>query len=115
MVARWFILMPKIAIRVDFGGPWNGKCWYFLYDHLGNFTAAWYILWSSGTVCGHLIYFFTFLYVWTKKNLAIHICLLRQSFMEWLNLEGFGDKKNLAALFTRLFYFTTSRMYFCKN
>jgi hypothetical protein len=22
-----------------------------------------------------------------------HICLLRQSFMEWLNLEGIGDKK----------------------
>jgi hypothetical protein len=26
-VARWFILRPKIPIRVDFGGPWNGQCW----------------------------------------------------------------------------------------
>jgi hypothetical protein len=23
-----------------------------------------------------------------------HICQYRQSFMEWLNLEGIGDKKN---------------------
>jgi hypothetical protein len=27
--ARWFILRPKIPIWVYFGGPWNGKCWYF--------------------------------------------------------------------------------------
>jgi hypothetical protein len=25
-VARWFIFKPKIAIWVNFGGPWNGKC-----------------------------------------------------------------------------------------
>jgi hypothetical protein len=31
-VARWFILKPKIHIWVQFGGPWNGKCWcmYFI-------------------------------------------------------------------------------------
>jgi hypothetical protein len=23
----------------------------------------------------------------------VHVCLLRQSFLEWLNLEGIGDKK----------------------
>jgi hypothetical protein len=39
-VARWFILRPKIPISIHFGGPWNGKCWYILwqfgiiYDHL---------------------------------------------------------------------------------
>jgi hypothetical protein len=29
-VARWFVFKPKIAIWVNFGGPWNGKCWYLL-------------------------------------------------------------------------------------
>jgi hypothetical protein len=29
-VARLFIFEPKIPIWVDFGGPWNGKCWYIL-------------------------------------------------------------------------------------
>jgi hypothetical protein len=29
-VARWFIFKPKIPIWVYFGGPWYGKCWYFL-------------------------------------------------------------------------------------
>jgi hypothetical protein len=39
-VARWFIFKPKIPIWVNFGGPWNGKCWYILgpygifYSHL---------------------------------------------------------------------------------
>jgi hypothetical protein len=39
-VARWFIFKPKIRICVDFGGHWNGKCWYILspleifYGHL---------------------------------------------------------------------------------
>jgi hypothetical protein len=27
------------------------------------------------------------------KPLKNNICLYRQSFMEWLNLEGIGDKK----------------------
>jgi hypothetical protein len=29
----------------------------------------------------------------TPKKQGSIICLLRQSFMEWLNLEGIGDKK----------------------
>jgi hypothetical protein len=29
-VARWFIFKPNIPIWVNFGGPWNGKCWYIL-------------------------------------------------------------------------------------
>jgi hypothetical protein len=59
-VARWFILRPKIPIWVYFGGPWNGKCWYILrsfdiiYDNLVKYMAVWYSFW----------------YVWTKKNLA---------------------------------------------
>jgi hypothetical protein len=30
MVAKWHIFKPKIPIRVNFGEPWNGKCWYVL-------------------------------------------------------------------------------------
>jgi hypothetical protein len=30
---------------------------------------------------------------WILQASNPHICLLRQSFMEWLNLEGIGDKK----------------------
>jgi hypothetical protein len=26
----WYIFIPKIAILVYFGGPWNGKRWYIL-------------------------------------------------------------------------------------
>jgi hypothetical protein len=29
-VARWYISVPKITIWVNFGEPWNGKCWYIL-------------------------------------------------------------------------------------
>jgi hypothetical protein len=29
-VARWFIFKPKIPFWVNFGGSWNGKCWYIL-------------------------------------------------------------------------------------
>jgi phosphotransferase system glucose/maltose/N-acetylglucosamine-specific IIC component len=39
------------------------------YDHLEYFTAIWYNLWPFGIFCGYLV-FFTFWYVWTKKNLA---------------------------------------------
>jgi hypothetical protein len=28
--ARWCIFKPIIPIWVNFGGPWNGKCWYIL-------------------------------------------------------------------------------------
>jgi hypothetical protein len=55
-VARWYILRPKIAIWVNFGGSCNGRCWYILwtfwyilrtfdifYGHLVNFVVIWYI------------------------------------------------------------------------
>jgi hypothetical protein len=42
-VARWFVFKPKIPLWVNFGGPYNGKCWY--------------ILWSFGIFNGHLVYF----------------------------------------------------------
>jgi hypothetical protein len=50
MVARWFVLRPKIPIRVYFGVPWNGHCWYI-------FTAMWYNLWPFGSVYGRLVVF----------------------------------------------------------
>jgi hypothetical protein len=54
-VARWFTFIPKIPVWVNFGGPWNGKCWYILWP-FGIFTALWYNLWSFGIVCGKLVY-----------------------------------------------------------
>jgi hypothetical protein len=39
-------------------------------DNLEYFTAISYDLWPFGIVCGHLVYFFPFWYVWTDKNLA---------------------------------------------
>jgi hypothetical protein len=40
------------------------------YDHLEYFMAFWHNVCQFGKVCGHLVYFFPFWYVWTKKNLA---------------------------------------------
>jgi hypothetical protein len=46
-VARWFVFKPKIPIWVNYGGPYNGKCWYILrsfeifYCHLAYFIAIW--------------------------------------------------------------------------
>jgi hypothetical protein len=31
-VARWYIFKPKIPIWVNFGGPYNGKCWYIVWS-----------------------------------------------------------------------------------
>jgi hypothetical protein len=51
-VARWYIFIPKLRIWVDFGGPWNGKCWHILlpigifYGNLIYFMVIWYNLWS---------------------------------------------------------------------
>jgi hypothetical protein len=47
-----YIFEPKYTIWVNFGGSWNGRCWYILctYGHLVYFTAIWYIY-------GHLVYF----------------------------------------------------------
>jgi phosphotransferase system glucose/maltose/N-acetylglucosamine-specific IIC component len=39
------------------------------YDHFKYFMANWYKLLPFGIFCGYLV-FFTFWYVWTKKNLA---------------------------------------------
>jgi hypothetical protein len=41
-VARWFVFKPKIPIWVNFGGPWNGKCWYILWP-FGNVVVIWCI------------------------------------------------------------------------
>jgi hypothetical protein len=35
-VARWHIFKPKIAIWVNLGGSFNGRCWYF-YDIWSNY------------------------------------------------------------------------------
>jgi hypothetical protein len=46
-------------------------------ENVGLCSVRWYILWPFGimygcfgVVCGPLVIFFQFLYVWTKKNLA---------------------------------------------
>jgi hypothetical protein len=61
-VARWFVLKPKIPIRVNFVGPCNGRCWY--------------ILWLFGLSCGYFVYLLVIWYIFpvlvccTKENLA---------------------------------------------
>jgi hypothetical protein len=40
---------PKIPIRVNFEGLWNGECWH-VFGHLEHFTAIWYILWPFGNL-----------------------------------------------------------------
>jgi hypothetical protein len=52
-VARWFVFIPKIPIRVYCGAPWEGKM-------LVYFMTIWNILWQFGIVCGNLVYFFCF-------------------------------------------------------
>jgi hypothetical protein len=61
-VARWYIFKQKILIWVHYGGSWNGK--------------GWYILWQFGTFYGHLVIkrqigiFPPVLVYLVKKNLA---------------------------------------------
>jgi hypothetical protein len=30
--ARWYIFKPKVPMFVNFGGPYNEKCWYILWS-----------------------------------------------------------------------------------
>jgi hypothetical protein len=46
--ARWNIFKPKIQIWAYFGGPWNGKCWYILWQF-------WKILQLFRIYYGHLV------------------------------------------------------------
>jgi hypothetical protein len=48
-VARWFVFTPKIPVWVNFGGLWNGKCWYVLWP-FGK-----HILRPFGTIYGRLV------------------------------------------------------------
>jgi hypothetical protein len=57
-VASWYIFQPKILIWVNFGGLWNGKCWYILHMASRN------IFWSFGIFYGQygnlvVIWYFT--------------------------------------------------------
>jgi hypothetical protein len=45
-----FIFEPKIPIWVDFGGPWNGKCWYILWPFGIFYCHLLYNLWPFGIV-----------------------------------------------------------------
>jgi hypothetical protein len=48
------------------------------YGHLAHFTVFCYILWTFGTVCGNLVYFFPVLVFCNKKNLAtlvLNVCV----------------------------------------
>jgi hypothetical protein len=64
---------PKIPIWVNFGGSFDGRCWY---GRLVYFMAIWYILQPFGIFYAHLIIFvnlecfFSFLICCTKKNMA---------------------------------------------
>jgi hypothetical protein len=39
-------------------------------DDLEYFMAIWHNVWQFGIVCGHLVYYFPFWYVWSETNLA---------------------------------------------
>jgi hypothetical protein len=91
--ARGFVFKPKIPIWVNFGGYWNGKCWYILcpfglfYGNLVYFVVIWSILWPFGI-------FFPVLVCCTKKNLATLLCsnetflpLLPNLLRAWNGLE----------------------------
>jgi hypothetical protein len=68
LVARWYIFIPKIQIWVNFGGPWNGKC----YQYLMAILRIFYIR-QFGKFYGQVVYFvivwyiFQFWYVLPKK------------------------------------------------
>jgi hypothetical protein len=68
-VARWHIFKPKIPIWVNFGGSYNGRCWYIsspfgsIFGHWVYLVAIWYILWLSGILYPILVCF-------AEKNLA---------------------------------------------
>jgi hypothetical protein len=58
----------KIPTRVCFGGPWNIKRWYSIWNILKPFGKVdVHLVYLS---CGHLMYFFTVLVSCTDKNLA---------------------------------------------
>jgi hypothetical protein len=40
------------------------------YGYLAYFITTWYSIWMFGIVCGPVVYFSPFWYVWTKKHLA---------------------------------------------
>jgi hypothetical protein len=65
-VARWFVFKPKIQIWVNFGGSWNGRCWYILWT-LGPFYGFCYILWKFGIVRGNLVYLSHFGILYEEK------------------------------------------------
>jgi hypothetical protein len=44
-VARWYVFKPKNRLWVNYGGLWNEKSWYILWQYL---TVIWYILWPFG-------------------------------------------------------------------
>jgi hypothetical protein len=67
-VARWYIFEPKIQIWVNFGGSFNGRCWYILWpfgQFLGHIPSI--FLQPFGISYGHLLYTFPFWYVVPRK------------------------------------------------
>jgi hypothetical protein len=68
-VARWFILKPKIPVKVSFGGLLIENVDIF-FGHLEFFTNIRDILKPFGTFCVHLVHFVLFLVSCTKKKLA---------------------------------------------
>jgi hypothetical protein len=74
----------KIPIWVNFGGSYNGRCWYIVwplgifYSHLVYFVAIWYILWPFGI---HILWpfgiFSPVLECCTKKHLATLVCVVK--------------------------------------
>jgi hypothetical protein len=60
-VARWYIFKQKIPIWVNFGGSYNGRCWYNLW------TLHRWILRPFAIFYGYLVFFPLFWYIVLRK------------------------------------------------
>jgi hypothetical protein len=60
-VARWHSFKPKVPIWVNFGGPYNGRCWHIFWQF------GLLYLHPFGVFYVHLVHLFPFWYVACRK------------------------------------------------
>jgi hypothetical protein len=92
-VARWCILIPKIAILGQFWRAFEWKLGIF-YDHLEYFTAIWYNLWPSGIVCSHFACFSQFGMFGPRKKSGNPALVMRIFGLDFFRAD-FGKTKRI--------------------